>query len=132
MKNEREDIYFRGVFNQQKRPTWWKKNGTLSSAAFKSSNGVSVIKKNDQDEAYVYSVLKKVIYADYAFSVTSKIIDEVCVFVEVAPSSLSECHCNLWKNSEKEDISNHQAKRLSEEAKPAYPHIRYPIVMIYQ
>lgn len=111
-----EDLYRavlpRDVFN--------KENGTISSAAFKTSRGCSVERSYDRNETEIIEFMKK--FFKGAFIVTVKVdeCEKVDAYVIYKPSQRSNYHSEIWKSEDTVLLTKSQAKKLANCAKMVY------------
>lgn len=123
-----DERLFRGVHSPSKRPNLWEReDGRISSAAFKSSNGVSVIRESNQLETNIITRLCSVLNVEFVFTITYDDCLSVDACVIPSPSSISSFHCDIWRDENKRDLSQRQARVLSKIAKLAHPKVKYPL-----
>ena len=111
---ENEKLY-RAVFPETQRPLFWKKNGKVSSAAFKDKNGLSVERGNFRSDENVIQDMKTY-FSGSIISVTVEQCAEVNAVVKYLPSSRSKYHSEIHSSNEKILLTDRQAKHLANSA----------------
>lgn len=109
---EKEKLY-RAVFPETLRPLFWKKNGRVSSAAFKDKNGLSVERGNFRLDKDVIQDMKEY-FTGSIISVTVGQCREVNAVVKYLPSARSKYHSEIHSSSEKMLLTDRQAKYLAD------------------
>ena len=122
MDNEFKDDerLYRSVFSISYKPNFCKKNGKLSSAAFKKrGDGLSVERGNYREDDVVVEDMRKRFSGNIVF-VTVKHCREVEAVVRYLPSENSKYHSEIRNNGIVMTLSNKQAKHLAEFAEVVY------------
>lgn len=112
------EFLLRAVFPPWKRPKLWKKNGKITSAAFKDNKrgGTSVDRSCDRsmEEAveYIRSHLSGAVV-----SVTVQQCRDINAHLEYCPSGSNEYHSEIRKSKVEKMIDDEQAFNLAKVAK---------------
>ena len=110
--NDDEKLY-RAVLPKNE---FWKTDGTLSSAAFKDKNGVSVERGYYRpDEEVAEDMLQRL--QGNIVSITVKNCNDVKALVLYKPSAVSEYHSEIHSSETKILLTDSQRKRLASCAK---------------
>lgn len=89
-----------------------KEDGSISSAAFKSSNGCSVDRGDYRDDVEAANFMKQKLQGDvYKFRVMDCNIKQI--FMQYDPQANDEFHTNLFKNCSLEKMTSAQCKYLA-------------------
>lgn len=89
-----------------------KENGSISSAAFKSSNGCSVDRGDFRHDTDAASFMKLKLEGDvYKFKVGD--CNTKDIFIQYDPQPDDKYHSNLFKNEKKERLTGGQCKYLA-------------------
>ncbi len=112
--NNKNEKLYRAV-----RPwnAFWKKDGTLSSAAFKDKNGLSVERGDDDSEDYMLHYVLNFGFEGKVVSVTVEECKNVEAVVKHRPSERSLKHSEIHKSEKELLLTNRQAKELAKCAK---------------
>lgn len=97
--------------------TFWKQNGSLSSAAFKDKNGLSVDRQWDRSDEEAVNFLKERNFRGEIVYVLVQNCNEVQAVVRYLPSRGNKYHSEIHKDLQQKELSNSQAKHLARTAK---------------
>lgn len=109
------NILLRAVCPKKRMPFFWKPDGTLSSAAFKKKDGLSVTCTNITDlaKSLVFMVEK---YTGKIVSVTAQDCESVNAVLLYLPSKTNKYHSEIHGSKEQKQLSEYQAKMLVKRA----------------
>lgn len=99
------------------KDTFWKENGSLSSAAFKDKNGLSVDRQKERTDAEAVEFFHKRKFVGEIVYVRVRNCNEVQALVRYLPSRGNAFHSEIHKNWQEKQLSNSQAKKLAQCAK---------------
>lgn len=96
-------------------PHFWKADGSVSSAAFKKKDGLSVTCTNITDlaKSIVFMVEK---YTGKIISVTAQDCESVNAVLLYLPSKTNNYHSEIHGSKERKQLSEYQAKILAKQA----------------
>lgn len=117
-----DELLLRAVLPVDRMPSFWHEDGTLSSAALKIKNGLSV------DRTYNRSLSEAIDFllshlSGHVVSISQDDCKEVNAFIEYSPTEEppeNPFHCNIFGDSNKKSLNNRQAKILAGKAKLVY------------
>ncbi len=89
-----------------------KADGSVTSAAFKVSNGCSVDRGNYRTDEEAAAFMKRSLQGSI-YSLTVKICREKDVFVKYEPEENNPYHSGLYKNDELEKMTPSQCRHLA-------------------
>lgn len=112
--SDSEKLY-RAVFPATCFPNFWKKNGKVSSAAFKKKGGLSVERGNFRSDKNVIEEMRK-FFSGNIISVTARQCRDVHAVVKYLPTNRSIYHSEIHSSDEKMLLTEHQAKYLADSA----------------
>ena len=113
--NDDEQLY-RAVYPPDKIPFFWKKNGTISDAALRDSNGLSVERGNYRTDKEVIDAMSEYFEGSIiAFSVAD--CREVNASVLYKPTTRSIFHTEVHGSIDKRVLSAPQRRHIIERAK---------------
>lgn len=120
MHNDFPDLQeklFRAVYPVSKRPDFWKKNGTLSSAALKDKNGLSVVRTGDRQEIDGLEEVKRK-FKGHIISLKVKDCNEVKALIRLDNpfNPKNPYHCEIHGSLTEIELSDEQCKRLARKA----------------
>lgn len=117
MDNTFEDSekLYRAVYPKTRMPMFWKKNGKISSAAFKKNDGLSVERGNYRKDEEVISDIKR-FFQGNVISVTVGQCRSVDAVVKYKPTERSEYHSEIHSSDTEVRLTDAQARELSEKA----------------
>lgn len=110
--SEKEKLY-RAVFPATKYPIFWKKNGKVSSAAFKKKDGLSVERGNFRLDKDVIEDMQK-FFSGNIISVTVGQCREINAIVKYLPTERSKYHSEIHSSNETILLTDRQAKYLAD------------------
>lgn len=93
-----------------------KSDGSISSAAFKDKNGLSVDKQMHRPNSEAVKFIKSNRRGDI-YSVTTNNCHEKCIECKYLPISENKYHSELHKDSETKGLTSSQAKHLAKNCK---------------
>ena len=111
-KFENDEKLYRAVLP---KPIFWRKDGKVSSAAFKDKNGLSVERGNNRKDMEVVNNMKKSFFGDFVY-VTVGSCKECNSIVKYFPSSRSIYHSEIHRNENIKLLTQSQAKYLADNA----------------
>lgn len=115
---EKEKLY-RAVFPPSHSSMFWKKDGSLSSAAFADKKGLSVERGDNRNSDVVINEMRKQ-FTGRIVSVTVKNCNEINAIVKHLPSSRSKYHSEIHGSTEKKLLDKRQRQYLAKKAKIEY------------
>lgn len=110
---------YRAVFPTSYIQMFWKKDGTISSAAFSDREGLSVERGNFRDDKNVIEEMRK-FFKGCIISLTVGQCKTVDAVVKYKPSSRSEYHSEIHGSETTPLLSKSQRKHLAADAKIEY------------
>lgn len=110
---------YRAVFPESYNQMFWRKDGTVSSAAFTDEEGLSVERRNFREDKNVIEEMKK-FFKGCIISLTVEQCKNVNAIVKYKPSKRSEYHSEIHGSEEKPLLSKSQRKKLATVAKIEY------------
>lgn len=111
--NNNEDLY-RAVFP---RDILSKKDGTISSAAFRVRIGCSVERSYDREESEIIEQMKGWFKGSFIVTVKVDECKKANTYVVYKPSYRSDYHSEIWNTKDKIVLTKPQAKKLAKYAK---------------
>lgn len=93
-----------------------KEDGTITSAAFKSSNGCSVDRGNYRTDDQAVQFLKNCGRVGAVYSVLTKDCNDKEIYINYEPEEDNPFHTGLYKNVELNPMTQGQCKHLSKVA----------------
>lgn len=115
---DREKLY-RAVFPESYKQMFWRKDGTVSSAAFADEEGLSVERGDFRDDKSVIEEMRK-FFRGSIISLTVEQCRNVDAIVKYRPSKRSEYHSEIHGSEEKPLLSKSQRRKLATAAKIEY------------
>lgn len=107
---------------KRSKPNWICSDGTISSAMFKDSEGVSMDRQKDRTEQQCIQAIEK--YFGSRTKGVAKLIrcsiDDATVYIYPAYTEMNPYHVELYGTAEKTPVSNLQALRLAQSCKLLY------------
>lgn len=116
--SDREKLY-RAVFPESYKQMFWRKDGTVSSAAFADEEGLSVERGDFRDDKSVIEEMRK-FFRGSIISLTVEQCRNVDAIVKYRPSKRSEYHSEIHGSEEKPLLSKSQRRKLATAAKIEY------------
>lgn len=110
---------YRAVFPESYNQMFWRKDGTVSSAAFTDEDGLSVERGNFREDKNVIEEMQK-FFKGCIISLTVEQCKNVNAIVKYKPSKRSEYHSEIHGSEEKPLLSKSQRKKLATAAKIEY------------
>lgn len=110
---------YRAVFPESYNQMFWRKDGTVSSAAFTDAEGLSVERGNFREDKNVIEEMQK-FFKGCIISLTVEQCKNVNAIVKYKPSKRSEYHSEIHGSEEKPLLSKSQRKKLAAVAKIEY------------
>lgn len=114
-----EEKLYRAVFPPSHISMFWKKDGSLSSAAFSDKKGLSVERGNNRNSNVVINEMKK-FFTGRIISVTVKNCNETDAIVKYLPSTRSKYHSEIHGNQNNKLLDKRQRKYLAQKAQIEY------------
>ena len=93
--------------------TFWKDNGSLSSAAFKDKEGLSVDRQWNRTDAEAVGFFRKRNFVGEIVYVFVQNCNEVKAVVKYLPSKTNVFHSEIHRDRQQAELSSSQAKRLA-------------------
>ena len=112
--SDKEKLY-RAVMPATRFPNFWKKNGKVSSAAFKKKDGLSVERGNFRADKDIINEMKQ-FFTGSIVSVSVKECKDVDAVIKYLPTERSNYHSEIHRNSEIKPLTESQAKHLADKA----------------
>lgn len=116
--SNREKLY-RAVFPESYMQMFWRKDGTVSSAAFSDRDGLSVERGDFRDTKSVVEEMRK-FFQGCIISLTVEQCRNVDAIVKYKPSKRSKYHSEIHGSESVPLLSKSQRKKLAAEAKIEY------------
>lgn len=110
--SDSEKLY-RAVFPATRFPNFWKKNGKVSSAAFKKRDGLSVERGNFQTDKDVIEEMRR-FFSGNLISVTVRQCKYVNAVVKYLPTDRSIYHSEIHSSDDNVLLTERQAKYLAD------------------
>lgn len=110
---------YRAVFPESYMQMYWRKDGTVSSAAFIDEEGLSVERGNFREDKSVIEEMQK-FFKGCIISLTVEQCKDVNAIVKYKPSKRSAYHSEIHGSEEKPLLSRSQRKKLASAAKIEY------------
>lgn len=114
-----DEKLYRAVYPPSYREMYWKKDGTLSSAAFKDQRGLSVERGHFRKDDDVIKEMQK-FFTGCIVSFTVQNCEDVDAVVKYMPTARSKYHSEVHGSKEKILLSPSQCRRLAQVAKIEY------------
>lgn len=106
---------FRAIYPPNIREMFWKEDGSLSSAAFKDPNGLSVERSDFRlDEDVVNSMRQR--FSGRIVSVTAEQCRNVQALIRYLPSKSSQYHSEIHGSETKKLLTSRQSRYLAKSA----------------
>ena len=115
---ESEKLY-RAVFPESYIQMFWRSDGTVSSAAFSDSEGLSVERGNYRDDKSVIEDMQR-FFRGCIISLTVGECNKVDAVIKYKPTKRSRYHSEIHGSEDKPLLSKGQRKRLAAVAKIEY------------
>lgn len=113
--SEQEKLY-RAVYPATYKEMFWKKNGKVSSAAFKDKKGLSVERGYGRSDEAVIADMRNFFCGSNIVSVTVKECRDVSAVVKYLPTERSRYHSEIHSSDQKKLLTESQAKYLANKA----------------
>lgn len=110
---------YRAVFPQSRVQMFWKKDGTISSAALADKNGLSVECGDFREDIKVIEDMQK-FFNGCIVSLNVEQCRSVNAIVKYKPSQRSKYHSEIHGSENTPSLSKSQRKKLAEVAKMEY------------
>ena len=110
---------YRAVFPESYMQMFWRKDGTVSSAAFTDKQGLSVERGDLREDENVIEEMRKFFHG-CIISLTVEQCRDVDAVIKYKPSKRSEYHSEIHGSEEVPLLSKSQRKKLAERAKIEY------------
>jgi len=110
---------FRAVYTKDELPNYWK-GGSITSAVFKDSLGVSVDRQGLRCESDALSCSINQFLERFIFSVTRKNCDETECLIKPDPTGNNDFHALVLRSEEIILLTSGQAKKLARAAEQEY------------
>lgn len=110
---------YRAVYPESYMQMFWKKDGTISSAAFTDKNGLSVERGNFRGDKQVIEEMQK-FFQGCIISLTVEQCKDADAIVKYKPSNRSQYHSEIHGSETIPLLSKSQRKRLASSAKIEY------------
>ena len=110
---------YRAVFPESYMQMFWRKDGTVSSAAFTDKQGLSVERGDFREDENVIEEMRKFFHG-CIISLTVEQCRDVDAVIKYKPSKRSEHHSEIHGSEEVPLLSKSQRKKLAERAKIEY------------
>lgn len=110
---------YRAVFPESYKQMFWKKDGTVSSAAFVDEEGLSVERGNFREDESVIEDMHK-FFRGCIISLSVEQCREVDAIVKYKPSNRSQYHSEIHGSETVPLLSKSQRKKLATGAKIEY------------
>ena len=110
-----DEKLYRAVYPASQYSYFWKKNGKISSAAFKKRDGLSVERGNFRLDNEVIEDMRK-FFSVNIVSVTVKQCRDISAVVKYLPTERSKYHSEIHSSDERMLLTESQAKYLADSA----------------
>ncbi|MCI5595471.1 MAG: hypothetical protein MR380_01915 [Lachnospiraceae bacterium] len=110
---------YRAVYPESYIKMFWRKDGSVSSAAFKDEDGLSVERGNYREDCTVIEDMQKY-FNGCIVSLTVEQCKNVNAVIRYKPTKRSIYHSEIHGNEEKAVLSPSQRKKLASMAKIEY------------
>lgn len=110
---------YRAVFPESYMQMFWRKDGTVSSAAFMDEEGLSVERGNFREDKSVIEEMHK-FFKGCIISLRVEQCKNVDAIVKYKPSQRSKYHSEIHGSEEKPLLSKSQRRKLATAAKIEY------------
>lgn len=110
---------YRAVFPESYIQMFWRKDGTVSSAAFTDREGLSVERGDFREDKRVIEEMQKFFYG-CIISLTVEQCRKVDAIVKYKPTTRSKYHSEIHGSKEVPLLNKSQRKRLADVAKMEY------------
>lgn len=114
-----EEKLYRAVFPPSQSSMFWKKDGSLSSAAFADKNGLSVERGDNRNSDIVINEMKK-FFIGRIISVTVKNCNETNAIVKYLPTKRSKYHSEIHGSQINKLLDKRQRRYLAQKAQIEY------------
>ena len=112
-------MLYRAVFPQSRVHMFWKKDGTISSAALADKNGLSVERGDFREDIKVIEEMQK-FFNGCIVSLNVEQCRSVNAIVKYKPSQRSKYHSEIHGSENTPSLSKSQRKKVAEVAKKEY------------
>lgn len=103
---------------QSDRPNLWRLDGTLSSAAFKDSKGVSVTRSGGRSLSETLCFMKPLFPKEKRMaSVSVQDCNSLNLYLKYLPTDDNAYHSEIHRSKDKIELTQSQARKLSKLAK---------------
>ena len=113
---DKEELLIRAVFPADTHPFLWKEDGSLSSAAFKDKNGLSVSRTGDRTLSEALDFTSKRLSGVMATVSVQSCLD-MKLFLKYLPIPEDNYHSEIHRNDTKAELTQGQARQLAKIAK---------------
>lgn len=110
-----EEKLFRAVYPPSYRAMFWKRDGSVSSAAFADPNGLSVNRAGDRNDADAITDMRKAFHGNIV-SVLVRNCKETNAVVKYLPSKNNVYHSEIHRNDQTALLSKSQRYYLATHA----------------
>lgn len=110
---------YRAVFPESYMQMFWRKDGTVSSAAFTDKQGLSVERGNFREDGNVIKEMRK-FFQGCIISITAEQCRDVGAVIKYKPTKRSEYHSEIHGSEKVPLLSKGQRKKLAKGAKIEY------------
>ena len=110
---------YRAVFPESNYQMFWRKDGTVSSAAFTDKQGLSVERGNFREDETVIEDMKRFFYGSI-ISITVEQCRDVDAVIKYKPTKRSIYHSEIHRSEKIPLLSKSQRKNLAKLAKIEY------------
>lgn len=110
---------YRAVFPESYREMYWRKDGTISSAAFMDSEGLSVERGDFRSDEEVIRKMQE-FFRGCIVSLTVEQCKNVDAVIRYMPTKRSKYHSEIHGSDEKKLLNPSQRKKLASVAKMEY------------
>ena len=113
---DKEELLIRAVYPKDVLPSLWKEDGSLSSAAFKDKNGLSVSRTGGRSlEEALIATRKRL--SGVMVTVTVQNCLDLKLLLRYLPTGEDEYHSEIHRDEKKAGLTSGQAKQLASCAK---------------
>lgn len=110
---------YRAVFPESYNPMYWRKDGGVSSAAFRDPDGLSVERGDFRNDEDVIKDMKK-FFKGCVVSLTAEQCEDVNAVIRYKPTKRSIYHSEIHGSEDTVMLNASQRKKLASAAKMEY------------
>lgn len=114
-KFEKNEKLYRAVYPPEVMEMYWKRDGSISSAAFADPKGLSVDRGNYRSDSEVVSDMQKRFYG-HIFSLYVRNCLDISAKVYYRPSKVNQYHTEIHGNTSTPLLSKSQRRFLAQKA----------------